>query len=175
MQQEIWKNIKGYEKYYQISSTGKIKSLERKDARGYLRKEKIRKLIKGSTNGYVTIKLMVNKTYKHYLFHRLLAEAFIPNPENKPEVNHKDGNKFNNNISNLEWVNRTENINHAFKNGLMNDRHGIGNSQTKLTEKQVLEIRKLYPKFKQKELAKKYNVYFSTICKIINRKTWKHI
>ena len=76
---------------------------------------------------------------KKFLVHRLVAEAFIPNPENKPEVNHIDGDKTNNHVSNLEWVTRSENMQHAFKTGL-NSNIGINNSRSLLTERGYRDI-----------------------------------
>ena len=112
---EIWKDIKGYEGLYQISNTGKIKSLERyKDnhSKKQLVKEKIRKQIISKT-GYYTCMLTKNGNLKLFKVHRIVAEAFIPNPNNYPIINHIDGNKLNNNVSNLEWCTRSENQKHA--------------------------------------------------------------
>lgn len=103
---EIWKDIKGYENLYQVSNTGKIKSLERygnsKSNGKFLIKEKIRKTTT-TTAGYEYVVLANNGKNKTILVHRLVAETFIPNPENKKCVNHKDENKSNNNVENLEW------------------------------------------------------------------------
>jgi hypothetical protein len=93
-----WKYIKGFEGYYKISNYGEVKS--------YLRNKP--KIIKPYKNIYLYYKLF----HKHYSAHRLVAKHFIPNPKNKPEVNHIDGNKFNNHVENLEWVTRKENMQH---------------------------------------------------------------
>lgn len=108
---EEWKDIKEYEKTYQISDFGRVKSLK-------FGKEKILKLKKNS-GGYLEVLLYGKQSKKTYRVHRLVAEAFIPNPNNLPEVNHIDGNKENNNIYNLEWVTGSENKKHAYKTGLM--------------------------------------------------------
>ena len=92
---EEWRDIKGYEGLYQISNKGGVKSLHNK-------KEKILKPFK-SNNNYLSINLYKNNKLKTYLIHRLVAEAFLPNPDNLPVVNHKDENKLNNNVENLEW------------------------------------------------------------------------
>ena len=126
--EEIWKDIKSYEGLYQISNTGKIKSLERyKDnhSKKQLVKEKIRKQIISKT-GYYTCMLNKNGKIKLFKVHRLIAEAFIPNPNNYPIINHKDGNKLNNDISNLEWCNYSHNGKEAYRLGLIkNNTYGI--------------------------------------------------
>lgn len=104
---EVWKDIKGFENYYQISNTGKVKSLERKvpsKIKGTFQiiKEKIRKTTT-TTAGYEYVVLSKDNIHKTLLIHRLVAEHFIPNPNNLQCVNHKDENKLNNNVDNLEW------------------------------------------------------------------------
>ena len=120
---EIWKSIKGYEGLYEVSNTGRVKSCERvciyKDGRKRLYFGQILKLHKRK-EGYLQVGLRdESKLLKQYLVHRLVAEAFLENPLNKPEVNHIDCNKQNNNVNNLEWCTPKENSIHASKNGLM--------------------------------------------------------
>lgn len=105
-----------------------------------------------------------------------MAEHFIPNPENKSEVNHIDGNKQNNYAGNLEWVTPKENIQHAITNNLMNNK-GENNKQSILTEKDVKEIIYLlkYTSLTQKEIAKKYNVTYDTVQNIKHKKSWKYL
>lgn len=104
---EEWKDIAGYELYYQISNIGQVK---RKDT-GKILKNNIR-------NGYEYVTLCVNRQRKKFYVHRLVAIAFIPNPKSYEQVNHKDGNKSNNKVDNLEWCTQKENLMHAFRTGL---------------------------------------------------------
>lgn len=106
MLKEEWKVIDGYSRYI-ISNTGEVKNL------------KTGKILKkDSSRDYYEVVLSKNGKTKKYSIHRLVAQHFIPNPENRPQVNHKDGNKLNNCVNNLEWVTRSENILHSYKNGL---------------------------------------------------------
>lgn len=112
---EIWADIAEYETLYQISSFGRIKKLATfHGARMY--REKILSNPKGQR--YCSINLSKDGIQDGYLIHRLVAQAFIQNPENKPQVNHKDGNKHNNHVDNLEWATSSENNKHAFRTGL---------------------------------------------------------
>ena len=113
---EIWKDIKGYEHLYQVSNLGRVKSLPKySNSKGYLelRKEKVLKPYKtGRKRNYLTVRFLDGKAYK---VHRLVAEAFIPNPDNLPQVNHKDENPSNNNVDNLEWCTNAYNVKYSAK------------------------------------------------------------
>lgn len=113
IEKEIWKDVVGYEGIYQISNFGKVLSLSYRD-KGY---SKIR-ISQTDVSGYSVIDLHLNKKRKNFKIHRLVAIAFILNPENKPQINHKDGDKLNNYICNLEWCTASDNIYHAYRNGL---------------------------------------------------------
>jgi len=108
--QEIWKDIKDYEGIYQVSNLGNIKSF-------YKAKENIKKPTL-SNKGYLRVALSKNKKSKKFAIHRLVAKTFLPNPNNYLDVNHKDGNKLNNCVDNLEWCSRSYNISHAWRNKL---------------------------------------------------------
>ena len=115
---EIWKDVEGYEGLYQVSNLGRVKSLARtcKTKGNGIRdvKECIRKTIT-SNCGYVMVLLCKDNKAKHCLMHRLVANAFVGNPDNLPQVNHKDGDKANNKADNLEWVTSSENNKHKFE------------------------------------------------------------
>lgn len=114
---EIWKDIKSYEGLYQVSNIGRIKSLKRhiKTYNGgeYVRKEKIKSIRKINTGGYSDVLLAKNGKNKTFVIHRLVAEAFIPNPQNLPYINHKDEDKTNNCVENLEWCDPKYNANYG--------------------------------------------------------------
>ena len=105
---EIWKDIEDYEELYQISSFGRVR--RKKD--DYIFKEN------KNSGGYRVITLTKNKKEKSFSVHQLVAQAFISNPNNLPQINHIDGNKMNNRVDNLEYCTASENMQHAYKNGL---------------------------------------------------------
>ncbi len=113
---EIWKDINGYEGYYQISNQGNVRSVDRFDGVHDRKGTIIRHGLK--QNGYLQVGLRKHGTRKWFGVHRLVAIHFIKNPDNKPQVNHIDGNKQNNTVENLEWVTEKENQNHAARIGL---------------------------------------------------------
>ena len=159
--EEIWKDIKGYEGYYQISETGKVLSVRNSFI-----------LSPTTSNGYKEVVLSVNHIKGYKLIHRLVAEAFIPNVDNKPEVNHIDGDKLNNNINNLEWVTRAENAKHAGANGLMPS--GEKNHTVVLSKSDVNKIIKLryIHKLEVEDIANLFDVSISHLSQVVNGDTW---
>lgn len=119
---EKWKDIPGYQGLYRISNYGRVLLLEREwiTARWLTRHRPKRIAKQSASTNYYRVTLTKNGKQKSTDVHRLVAEAFIPNPENKRTVNHKDGNKLNNHISNLEWATYSENAKHAFRTNLRN-------------------------------------------------------
>jgi hypothetical protein len=176
---EIWKDVVGYEGLYQVSNLGRIKSLEKK--RIGLKDQKIRTykelILKQKMNiyGYFEVSLYSNNVSKHFKSHRIICEAFLPNLENKRQVNHKNGIKSDNRLENLEWATSSENTKHSFDNGFQKPASGEKNGHSILTEKDVLMIRSGELKMTQRQMALFFNVKPSTINCIIKRRNWKHI
>jgi hypothetical protein len=171
---EIWKDVKGYEGYYQISDFGNIRSLDRYVNTTYGKRiEKGKILKKPISHGYCRIALQKNGFIRKIMIHRLVSLAFIENIENKEQVNHINGIKNDNRVENLEWVTQSENELHSYrilnKKSLQGQLHG----NSKLTEKDVLEIRQ--SELSDKELSLIYNSSRKNINDIKNKKRWKHI
>lgn len=117
MMEPIWKDVSGFEGIYQVSNDGQIKSISRNIFNGkafYISKERIL-LQRYNKKGYKVVDLSKNNKHSYHLVHRLVAKAFIPNIKNNPQINHKDGDKTNNNFLNLEWCTNSENQKHAYK------------------------------------------------------------
>lgn len=161
------KDVKNYEGLYFVNDLGDIFSYPKKT-----RKE-IRKLKVQLTNsGYYIVDLCKNGKVKKHLIHRLIASSFLENNDNKKQVNHINGIKTDNSLSNLEWCTASENQKHSIKTGLRSAK-GMKNSQSKLTDDIVIKI------FNEKDLckniSKKYNISIPTISDIKRQHTWKHI
>lgn len=171
--------IQGYGKNkYKVFEDGTVVSLGRIGARGYIVKDKILTPHPNSNN-YLRVSMNLSGKNKDYFVHRLVAECFIPNPDNKRIVNHKDGNKSNNNASNLEWATSSENNRHAFRTGLKTPTMHIGkdNWNSKLDEYKAEWIKEHYIKgdktYGQTALARKFGVAQSSIWAVINNKSWR--
>lgn len=153
---------------YFISTLGKVLSIKRGKA----------KLLKQSftKDGYYQVKLYIGDKKISCRVHRLVAEAFIPNPENKPQVNHINGKKDFNWVGNLEWMTCKENVQHAFRTGLNHGRRGSMNHNCKYSEDQVHEICKLLENGKEaKEISLLLNISKYAIGNIKSRSSWIHI
>lgn len=157
---EIWKDIKGYEGLYQISNLGRVKSLGNKS------NHTMPIIMKQATiKNYKCISLRKNSS-KIFKVHRLVAETFIPNPRNKPQVNHIDGNKENNNMDNLEWCTPSENAKHAYKSGLNKPKKGIENNRsTTVVKIDLLTGEELETYYSLREAERKTNIQHNDISK----------
>lgn len=156
--------VKGYEGLYSVDSIGNV----------HFCKGILKPFVK---NGYLAVNLTKNKICKHYYIHRLVAEAFIPNPNGFREVNHINCDKHNNSVDNLEWCDRKRNLQHSYEHGLK--RRGETHGCHKLTEKEVMNIRKEYVKGDRKHslhaLGEKYGVSYSTIQAIVKGRLWSYL
>ena len=114
---EIWKPIKNYEDKYEISNLGRVKSLQRWSGTKFYNREKVLNLYTNKKNGYVYVWLTKNSKGKNFRVHRLVAETFIKNPNNYTDINHKDCDRTNNCINNLEWCTKSYNVRYSFKYG----------------------------------------------------------
>lgn len=184
---EIWKDIPNYEGLYQASNFGRIKSLFRQEITIHprsrktmfrKRREKILDM-KLDKDGYFKVRPCKNGKARTFFVHRLILLAFVPNPNSLPQINHKDGNKINNNINNLEWCNSSQNMLHSYVNHLhkIENKRGESSSVSILKEKEVLEIRRLWDSnlYTQKDLASKFKTEQSNISRIVNKIYWSHI
>ena len=178
MEEEIWLPIKGYEGIYEVSNMGQVRSLERYEWNSvkkmeYQRIRKGRILIASlDSEGYKKLTLAKNDINVSRVIHKLVAKEFVPNPENKPQVNHKNGIKSDNRAENLEWVTHTEQMRHAFSTGLARIEPNV-----LLNHAQVREIRLRYKfeKISHRTLAKEYGVCKSTITNIVSGKSWTKV
>ena len=169
---EIWKDIQGYEGLYKVSSLGRIQSNHsNKKGEGW-------QFLDGSVDlkGYRRVSLYKNNNEISKKIHRLVLEVFLPNPENKKEVNHINGNKLDKRLENLEWATLQENMAHAFKNKLIPVMGGERNGQAKIKETDVIKIRSLYDSGTHyKQIAKMFNLSNCHIHKIVTKKLWKNV
>jgi hypothetical protein len=175
---EFWKDIEGFRGFYQISSFGRVMSMPRviirTDGKKCTVKQRILSHCVGKC-GYCRVALSIDGRFPTLKVHRLVAEAFIPNPENKPEVNHKRGNKQDNRFWMLEWNTKSENVKHSFETGLNNTK-GTKNGNSKLTADDIPKIRQMFRDgLSSRKIADKYGMDKTVFNEIRNGKRWSHV
>jgi hypothetical protein len=163
--QEIWKDIPKYFGKFQVSNMGRVRHRDK----GILKQH-------FQTRGYKIVSLRFGKQTRTKTVHRLVAEAFIDNPENKAQTNHINGKKTDNRVVNLEWCTAHENMRHASKMGLLN-RKSYNKNVSVLSVNEVLQVRSIYDQgwFTVKEISHAYNVTPPAIYKIINRQSYAYL
>lgn len=180
---EIWKSVVGWEGIYEVSNFGQVRSISRLIARQDGSTQRFRQCIlspRKNSTGYliVTLSDLSNGRRATVRVHRLVAEAFIPNPMSLPEVNHIDSDRANARVDNLEWVTPSQNRYHGYHFGSVSLPRRIGEktSSAKLDAGKVLEIRLLASRgVSSRQLAKKYAVNKTTILRLLSGETWSHV
>ena len=172
MEQEIWKPVVGYEGLYSVSNMARIRRETKHRGKNvdFLHAH-------CNTKKYYRLGLCKDAIQKPKYIHILVAQAFLGDKPDGFECNHKDGDKSNNLLSNLEYITPKENARHAWDNGLIKPRNGEKNPACKLTAEKVLEIRRKYAEGLGglSSLGREYGVNHGMIYLIVNRKKWKHI
>ena len=178
---EVWKDIKGYEGLYQVSNFGRVRSLDRyveqMDRWGNIAS----RLYKGkvlsqkiSKSGYSQVQLFcARKRGKSAYVQRLVADAFVPNPDNFPEVNHIDENKSNNNSVNLEWCDRYYNTHYGTRNDKIRDY--MRKTRAKISTKEVEKIKLLSDNKSVREIAQMFGISYSQVRRILSGANWRDV
>ena len=177
--EEEWKDVIGFEGYYQVSNMGHVRSIDRVKCDGIRMNGRIKKTHYDAC-GYEMVQLRKDGEIKHFSVHRLVAIAFLPNPNELPQVNHKDEVRNHNTVDNLEWCTVAYNQNYGNRRRRASDNSkGEKNSRAILKEKDVKIIRESYiPGDKQfgiQALADKYGVKYVTIQKVVQKRIWRYI
>ena len=171
---EEWLPCPNYETSYEVSNLGRVRSIDRVSG-------KRKGIVKGkilvqtpNRRKYLEVRLFKDGESIPKIVHRLIAKAFISNPNDLPQVNHKDGDKKNNSVANLEWITNSENQKHAYKLGLQPSRAGENNNKAKITDKDVTLLKQLYNSgMSIIQVSNSTNINMSTIRQIIYGRTWK--
>lgn len=156
MIEEIWKPVVGYEGLYEVSSYGRVKSLCKYDSRNRFRDGRIIRLFTDGL-GYLRAQLYSNSKRKSFLVHRLVAQAFIPNPDNLPQVNHRDENPSNDNVDNLEWCDGKYNVNYGTRIDRIRDIRLKNGTYTGLSKE---EYRKKWYQENREKICERQKEYY---------------
>lgn len=168
------KNIKGYEGIYKISKAGEVWSIKNSKKGRWKEARRLKYWLIG--NGYQMVMLYKKSIPKKFLVHRLVALTYLVNPNQLPEVNHINGDRFDNRVENLEWISIMDNHRHAFKIGLYNKNIGTKHYLAKLNPKKVKQIRGLLELgYRYYEIAPLFDVHNSAIRAIDKGFSWKHV
>ncbi len=172
---EEWRSVKGYEGLYEVSNFSRVRSLSRN-----IPFRKASRFIQGQFitpqyAEYIRVTLCRDRNERKYFTHVLSAIVFVPNPENKPKVNHKDHNKYNCDVTNLEWVTHLENMNDADEYGLL--LYGSKSPKAKLDESKVIQIKNILKNKDKthKEIGEMFNISKQTIDSINTNRNWKRV
>lgn len=180
MSKEVWRPVVGYEGSYEVSDLGNVRSVDRKVLYPFPGTKKMAKrfflgkklILCPDKDGYLTACLSINQNREKARVHRLVADAFIPNPENKPHVNHLNSNVTDNRVKNLEWCTPLENTAHLIKHGKGLPR-GDNHHNSKLSYKDVEIIKdRINNGETYTSVAKTYNCHYGTISRLYNGITW---
>lgn len=179
MTEEVWKFVDGYDGRYSVSNHGRVRSHDMMMGNRHQSKT-IRKgrILKPSLDGkkYLNVKLCLNGKQTSVKVHRLVAMCFVPNVGGKPQVNHIDGVKQNNHASNLEWCTNTENIVHAYQNGLIATNNGERHHNARITEDGAQDIIKRMNNGESlSSISRLYSVSVTSIWNMKVGKTWSHL
>lgn len=166
---EKWRYVPNENGLFVISSLGRVAKI--------IKGSKLFLTVMLNKDGYCYVSFCTYRLIRNKRVHRLVALAFVPNPYNKPQVNHKNGVKTDNRVENLEWCTAKENIDHSIKNGLKKWAVGEKCGTVVLNNKKVIRIKKMliYGNLSHEKIADKFNVCRSTVSLINQGKTWKHI
>lgn len=183
---EIWKPVIGHEDKYEVSNLGNVRSIDRTVEQVSCQGTPCTRRLKGkqlkpktTQFGYYSVNLYTVSSGRSDTFiHRIVAEAFIPNPEGKTQVNHINGIKKDNRIENLEWVTPSENVQHSYSIGIHKVSTGENHGLTKISEEDVRFIRENFKKrdpiYGATGLGKRFGVCPQTVLNIVNQKTWQY-
>lgn len=171
---ETWLPAPDYEESYEVSNFGNVRSIDRVSGarRGLIKGQLLKSHI--DLRGYLKVRLYKDSKYTPKSVHRLVARAFISNPDSLSQINHIDGDKLNNYADNLEWTDNSGNQLHAYRNNLQPSRQGIGNGRVKLTDSKVTEFKLLYNSGKStREAAVLLGINLYIARQIVSNRIWK--